>query len=235
MSDEKWHKFGKGDIDHFMDNDLYIPTRTIYMGSASEGEEGESGVDFMMAERIIKTLHILDTFDVASGKGEKPIKIIMNNIGGDVQHGMAIYDFIKLCRNHVTIRVVGHAMSMGSIILQAADHRVMTKNSRIMIHYGSAGFNTHAKTSYQWTEETKKYDKWMEDLFLEKIGDRTITIEKYLTMIGKKDDVPKGNAKNKRINIDRKKLEAMLNFDTIIDAETALELNLIDEIESVEK
>lgn len=230
MSDEKYHKFGKDDIDHFMDNDIYLPTRTIYMGSASNSSE-ESGVDHIMAERVMKTLHILDTYDSAALKGEKPIKIFMNNIGGDLVHGMAIFDTIVNCNNHVTIKTIGHAMSMGSIILQAADWRVMTRNSKIMIHYGEFGFIGHAKTSYQWVEENKKYDKWMEDLFLQKIGSRTITLEKYLTLIGKKEDIPKGNAKNKKINIDREKLEVMLNFDTILDAETALELNLIDAID----
>jgi hypothetical protein len=37
--------------------------------------------------------------------------------------------------------------------------------------------------------------------------------------------------RNKKILIGRKELQEMLNFDTIIDAETALELNLIDKIE----
>jgi ATP-dependent protease ClpP protease subunit len=231
MSDENYHKFKKDDIDHFMDNDIYLPTRTIYMGSAAYSGDGESGVDHVMAERVIKTLHILDTYDAAALKGEKPIRIFMNNVGGEVVHGMAIFDVIENCNNHVTIKVMGHAMSMGSIILQAADRRVMTRNSRIMIHYGQLGLGGHAKTTYQWTSENKKYDRWMEDLFLSKIGDRKITLEKYLTLIGKKKDIPVGNAKNKKISIDREKLEAMLNFDTIIDAETALELNLIDEID----
>ena len=52
-----------------------------------------------------------------------------------------------------------------------------------------------------------------------------------MKLIDKADQVPKGNAKNKKITITRERLEAMLNFDTIIDAETALALNLIDEIE----
>ena len=230
MSDDIYHKLTKDDIDHFMDNDIYLPTRTIYMGSNGYDEGGESGVDFVMAERMVKTLHILDNFDVASRSGDKPIHIMMNNVGGEVTHGMAIYDAIEGCKNHVTIKVYGHAMSMGSIILQAADRRVMTKNSRIMIHYGYAGFGAHAKTTYQWNNEDKKYDRWMEDLFLNKIGDSKISLEKYLTLIDKKDEIPKGNAKNKMITIDRKKLQVMLDFDTIIDAETALELNLIDGI-----
>lgn len=227
-----YHKFKKDDVDQFMDNHIYLPTRTVYMGSMSSSDhDGESGTDYLMAETVVKALHILDNQDPASLRGEKPINIIMNNIGGEVYHGMAIYDAISSCKNHVTIRVYGHAMSMGSIILQSADQRIMTKHSRIMIHYGSFGMNDHTKVVYKWADETKKFDKIMEDIYLEKIQDRKITLEKYLTLIGKIHEVPAGNAKNKKISITRKELQEMLNFDTIIDAETALELNLIDRIE----
>ena len=95
-----------------------------------------------MAERAIKALHILDS---TAPTGDKPITVIMNNPGGDEYHGMAIYDAIKSCKNHVTIVVFGMAMSMGSIILQAADKRVMSANSRVMIHYGTWGINDHPK------------------------------------------------------------------------------------------
>jgi ATP-dependent protease ClpP protease subunit len=202
------------------------------MGSmGSSDENGEDGTDYHMAETIVKALHILDNQDATSLKGEKPINIIMNNIGGDIYHGMAIYDAIANCKNHVTIRVYGHAMSMGSIILQAADQRIMTRHSRIMIHYGNFGSNQHTKVAYKWANETKKFDQIMEDIYLDKISDRKITLEKYLTLIDKQSEIPVGNAKNKKIPIGRKELQEMLNFDTIIDAETALELNLVDKIE----
>jgi ATP-dependent protease ClpP protease subunit len=232
MSDENYHKFKKDDIEHFMDSDIYLPTRTVYIGSANYDEYGgETGVDFVMAERVAKTLHILDTYDAAARKGEKPINVIMNNPGGDVIHGMGIYDVITNCNNHITIKIVGHAMSMGSIILQAADKRVMTRNSNIMIHYGYGGFNAHAKTSYQWSKWEKEYDKWMENLFIEKMKGRKIKLHEYYHLIDKDHKCPKGNAKNKLIEITEERLEAMLNFDTIISAEMALKLNLIDEIE----
>jgi len=234
MSDELdvYHKFKKDDVDQFMDNHIYLPTRTIYMGSmGSSDDHGEHGTDYKMAETVIKTLHILDNQDSPSLKGEKPINIIMNNIGGDVYHGMAIFDAVSNCKNHITIRVYGYAMSMGSIILQAADNRIMTKNSRIMIHYGNFGMDSHNKIVYNWAEECKKVDTMMEDLFLEKMKGRKISIEKYLKLINKPNEIPAGNAKNKKISIERKELQEMLNFDTIIDAETALELNLSDKIE----
>lgn len=232
MSDDIYHKFKKDDVDQFMDNDIYLPTRTVYMGSASTWDTGEeSGVDHDMAERMIKCLHILDTYDVEARRGDKPITIIMNNPGGDVQHGMAIYDAIKHCKNHVTIKVYGQAMSVGSIILQAADKRIMTRHSKIMIHYGELDVGGHAKTAYQWADSAKTYDHWMENMFLEKIGDRKIKLYKYLSMTGKVHEIPAGNAKNKLVEMNKQTLEQMLNFDTIIHADTALELNLIDEIE----
>tara|TARA_R100000951_G_scaffold115132_2_gene122231 strand:+ start:16299 stop:17000 length:702 start_codon:yes stop_codon:yes gene_type:complete len=232
MTDETYHKFKKDDVDQFMDNDIYLPTRTVYIGSATTDEYGdEGGVDFVMAERVSKTLHILDTYDADARKGEKPINIIMNNPGGDVIHGMGIYDTISNCKNHVTIKVVGHAMSMGSIILQAADKRTMTKNSLIMIHYGYGGFNAHSKISYQWSKWEKEYDKWMEDMFMEKMKGIKIKLHEYLHLIDKDHKCPAGNAKNKLVEITEERLEAMLNFDTIINAEMALKLNLIDEIE----
>ena len=232
MTDETYHKFKKDDVDQFMDNDIYLPTRTIYMGSVNSFEDGdESGVDHSMAERMSKALHILDTYDAEARKGEKPIQIIMNNPGGDVIHGMGISDTISNCKNHVTIKVVGHAMSMGSIILQAADKRVMTKNSQIMIHYGYDGFSAHTKITNQWNKWGKEWCRWAEGIYMEKMKGRKIKLHEYLNLIDKDYKCPSGNARNKMVEITEERLEAMLNFDTIIGADMALKLNLIDEIE----
>jgi ATP-dependent Clp endopeptidase proteolytic subunit ClpP len=235
MSDDTYHKFKKDDVDQFMENDIYLPTRTIYMGSMQSDWDGyEAGVDYAMAEQMIKTLHILDNQDAESRKGNKPITIIMNNPGGEVYHGLAIYDAIRNCKNHVTIKVYGHAMSMGSWILQAADHRIMTENSRIMIHYGYDGTNCHSKTFQKYAVEGEKVNELMENVFLEKIESKKITQYEYLNLIGKTLEAEKLKAGSKRklIDLDRDKLEKMLNFDTFIDAKMAKKMNLIDEIEN---
>jgi len=188
-------------ITHFMDEDLYVPTRTLYLGSTGTDPEGtETGVDYLMAERAIKGLHILDT-----GAADQPIIIIMNNIGGDVVHGMAIYDAIKHCRNHITIKVYGHAMSMGSIILQAADERLISENSVMMLHYGINAVSGHVKDVERQVEWGKKMDLWNERMFLEKI----------------KQVKPKFTAE---------KVKELLQFDRYLNAQEALELGLVDGI-----
>jgi ATP-dependent Clp endopeptidase proteolytic subunit ClpP len=225
MAEVKYHRFKRDDVDQFIDNDIYFPTRTIYMGSQTYIEGEESGTDHLMAEKMVKLLHILDS---QAPNADKPINIIMNNPGGEVTHGMAIYDAIKLCKNHVTIKVIGQASSMGSIILQAADHRVMTENSKIVIHWGGVGVSSSNRNVYKNIDNIKTTDKWMVDMFLEKVGGKEIPLSLYLKLIGKQEEIPKNSTK--QIKIEKKQLEKMLDFDTFIDAKTALRLNLIDGI-----
>jgi ATP-dependent Clp protease protease subunit len=194
-------KFIKDDIDRFHDYGVYSPSRTIYVGSEDIDLEGqESGTDAKMAEKVIKNLHILDA------TSNLPIVIIMSNPGGDWYHGMAIYDAIKACRSHVTVKVFGYAMSMGSIILQAADKRVMAPNARIMIHHGYMGMpSDHTKIFEKWATESKKISNEMVQIYLSKI-------------------------KEKHPDFKKKKLDQMLNFDTILTAKEAVELGLADEM-----
>ena len=190
----------KDEIDRFFDYDVHAPTRTLYIGSTeSSVEHGESGVDTQMAERVMKGLHILDAVK------DSPIQIIMNNIGGDWFHGMAIYDAIQTCKNHVTITVYGHAMSMGAIIFCAADERIMAPNATLMIHYGTWNWEGHAKTGYKWSDHYKKIDVQMEQIFLEKMQEKHPTFS-------------------------IKKLKRMLEFDTILTAPQAVSLGLADKI-----
>lgn len=194
-------RVNRDDVDKFHDYGIYLPSRTIYMGSESHDvDSGESGVDGAMAEKMVKNLHVLDSIN------KEPILIIMNNTGGDEYHGFAIYDAIQACASHVTIKVYGHAMSMGSIILQAADHRVMMPTSRMMIHYGTWGVHDHAKTAQKWAEEGRKIDTWMEDMYLSRIHEK----------------VP---------GFTKAKLQKMLDHDTFFTAQETVDLGLADKVD----
>lgn len=195
-------KLVKESIDRFYDYDIHPETRTLYVGSVVSDGEGESGTDAYMSQRCIKGLHILEA---AAPSGDKPITIIMNNPGGDFYHGLGMFDSIKSCKNHVSIIVYGHAMSMGAVILQAADRRVMGANSKLMIHYGYNGFSGHSKTFKKVAEEGEKLDSWMEQLFLERI-------------------------KQKHPEFTAAKVKKLLEHDTFLTAQEALDLGLIDEI-----
>lgn len=193
-------KIIKESIDRFFDYSLHVETRTIYIGSTYVDLEDESGTDAHMAERAVKALFILDQTP------DKPITIIMNNPGGDWYSGMAIYDAIKTCQNHVIIKVFGMAMSMGSVILQAADERVLAPNARVMIHHGTMSMGaTHTKIYEKWADENKRITNEMIEIYMQKILE-------------------------KNVDFKRKKLDDMLNFDTILSAQEAVSLGLADRI-----
>jgi ATP-dependent protease ClpP protease subunit len=189
-------------IDLWFDCDIFVPTKTMYMGSAVVSDDGNSGTDAAMAEITLKGLHILDM-----DRHDTPITIYMNNPGGDEFQGLMIMDAIRRCKSRVKMIGTGEVMSMGSLIIQAADDRIMSPNAKMMIHYGTAMlYGAEAKAQYKWVEESKKFDLFMENLFMERII-------------------------VKQPNFKRSKLQSMLHSDTILTAQEALDLNLIDSIE----
>lgn len=97
-------------------------------------EREEPGVEYRMANRLIKNLDILQGIST-----ERPITLSMKTCGGDWIEGMAMYDAILATPNPVSIVVYTHARSMSSIILQAANKRIMLPHSTFMYHEGSTG------------------------------------------------------------------------------------------------
>jgi len=193
-------RFVKEEVDRFHDYNLYASARTIYMGSEHYSDDGgENGTDGLMAESFLKNITILESVS------KDPITIVMNNIGGDVNHGLAIYDAVKACKATVTIKVFGNAASMGSVILQAASKRVMAPNAVQLIHYGTLNLDNHAKIAYKYADESKRIDKWMEKLYLSKI-------------------------QAKHPNYTLVELQKLLAHDTFLTAQESVRLGLADKI-----
>ena len=193
-------KVTKSNIEIFHNNGLFIPTRTIYIGSMREiGENNseESGVDFEEAKNAIKNIHILDSIN------HKQITIILNDVGGDEYHGFAIYDALKKAKSPIKIIVYGQAMSMGSIILQAGNKRLIMPNSVLMIHDGTAGVNTESKSAESWGRESKRIREQMYQIYYSKMKKKRITL---------------------------KEIEKMCEHDNIITPKRAIKLGLADKI-----
>jgi len=191
-----------GNIDHWFNNNISLPTKTLWIGSSSYSSDDGSGigVNYSMSESVIKGLHVLESLN-----NSEPITIIMNNPGGCWYNGMAIYDYIKRCVCTVNIEVYGEASSMGTVILQAADKRSISPNSSFFIHYGEDGYEGHSKNFERWAEQSKHVNKQMEDIYLNKI-------------------------RNKKPKYTRAKLQELLKYDTFMTAKETVDLGLADEI-----
>lgn len=72
----------------------------------------------------------------------QPLTIIINSPGGYILDGLALYDHIRALSaagHHVTTISRGMAASMGGILLQAGDTRIVGPSSELLIHESAGG------------------------------------------------------------------------------------------------
>ena len=110
--------------------DIYsrlLKDRIIFLGEA---------IDEHIASLVVAQLLFLEAEDP-----DKDINIYINNPGGSVTAGMAIYDTMQYVKPEVSTICVGMAASMGAFLLSAGQKgkRFALPNAEIMIHQPSAG------------------------------------------------------------------------------------------------
>ena len=131
---------------------------------------------------------------------DRPMNIHINCVGGDVFDGMAIYNIIKKRTAETTVYIEGIAASMGSVIALAADNVVMAENSLFMIHNAWGGAMGESK-------ELKKTAR-----LLEKISNEIADI--YI----------------KKTKLPYDKVKEMMDEETWLNADEALQLGFVDSI-----
>ena len=136
-----------------------------------------------------------------------PIELYIDSPGGSVYAGMGLIDVMNCATTPVNTTVIGKAMSMGFCILAAGKHRTAMPNSALMYHDMSYG-------QYGSMEDHKRYYKVVKDL-----------AKRCNAGLLKRTKLKKAQLK------DIKKAKR----DWYLAPETALTLNIIDEIKGVRK
>lgn len=91
-----------------------------------------------------------------------PMTVIFNSPGGAVLDGLALFDYLRQLRrlgHHVTTIALGRAASMGAVLLQAGDTRVIGENSFLLVHevsHLSAGKVSELEDSVEFTRRLQK-------------------------------------------------------------------------------
>ena len=91
-----------------------------------------------------------------------PITVIFNSPGGSVLDGLALFDYLRRLRasgHHVTTLALGRAASMGAVLLQAGDRRVIGANAFLLIHevsHSSAGKVSELEDGVDFTRKLQK-------------------------------------------------------------------------------
>ena len=146
-----------------------------------------------------------DIVNKLQGINANKIDVYINSYGGEVAQGLAIYNALKRHKAKVTTYVDGFACSIASVIAMAGDVRKMYSNSLLMIH--------NAWTVAQGN--VAELEKAAEDL---KVINEA-TKQAYLEVI----------------NIDEAELTKLLDAETWITAEKAVEMGFATEVIAAKK
>lgn len=128
------------------------------------------------------------------------INVHINSYGGEVAEGLAIYNTLKNSKAHITTYCDGFACSSASVVFMAGDERIMNSASLLMIHNA-------------WTfarGNSKDFRKQADDL--DKISNALI------------------NAYMSRINIPENELKDLMDNESWITADDAVEKGFADKV-----
>jgi ATP-dependent protease ClpP protease subunit len=134
-----------------------VKNREIYLTPVGDSD---LDVDNKMASIFIKNIRYLDVIS------PDPIVIHLNSGGGSWNDGMGIYDAIQTCKSKTTILAYSQVESMSSVILQAADRRIMMPNCYMMLHFGSMDYSGHHLDVQNWAKFEKTHiTNYMLDIY----------------------------------------------------------------------
>ena len=98
--------------------------------------------------------------------------------GGDWQDCLGIYDVIKNSKSKVIIVAYAKVESSSTVLLQAADLRILSPNTNFLIHYGSISVDNEHKAALSMIQWSEKESEKMIDIFTEKCINSKIYEEK---------------------------------------------------------
>ena len=101
--------------------------------------------------------------------GATSVAMEVSTRGGDVDAGVAIYEYLRGLNIPISAKVVGYCYSIGTIILLAADTRTRTPGAAIMIHNPWAQPQGDAKALREFAEYLEKKQEQMLAIYAERL------------------------------------------------------------------
>lgn len=195
-----------------VDRDSYdmIREHGVDLGNRILYVHDEYGGDGSIYAKLL--LHVLHGLKALSSVSLEPITISLSTGGGEVSEGLSIYNAIRSFKPHVTIVTQASVQSMGAILLQAGDHRIVSPDSFVMFHEGDQAYSGHIKVIKSGQRIDKILNNRCDEILLDAINTKRV-------VDGKKP-------------MTRKQLSRYNEFDTILTAAEAVDWGLADEVGS---
>src|SRR5690606_721032 len=135
----------------------------------------------------------------------KELKVFINSPGGDAFAGQAIHSMLKRHPAKVTVYVDGLAASAASIVAMAGDKVIMPRNAMMMVHRPWTFVAGNASALRKVADDLDKISESLVAVYEDKTG------------------------------LERDRIVAMLDAETWMTAEEAVDLGFADEIEEAKQ
>ena len=154
-------------------------------------------IDHETVERLRETI-------AKAEASESEITLLINSNGGDIKEGLKIVELITHSHALIKGQVIGKAVSMAAVILQACHERSMNETAYLRYHYGS------------WRVSFRMY---FEPEMLQRNIESGIKLQERLILpIAKKT------------GMSIKRIHDLFREDKRLSAQEALHLGLVDDI-----
>lgn len=130
--------------------------------------------------------------------GESEVVVSLNSPGGDFFEGIAIYNLLREHKGRVTVKVLGLAASAASIIAMAADRLEIARSGYLMIHNAWSVVMGNRHDLKEAIAVLEGFDSTMASVYADRSG------------------------------LEHRRLAAMMDNETWLDGESAVELKLAD-------
>ncbi len=147
---------------------------------------------------------VITALQNAAKEQVKEFHLHINSPGGDVYEGIAIFSALKQSDIPVIAHIDGIAASMASVIIMAAQKRVMSRYARLMTHRVSGMMMGNADDFESVASEMRKLDDDLADIY----------------------------AKISGMNKEEAREKFLKNTDSYFSAEEAKQYGIVDEIEN---
>ena len=134
------------------------------------------------------------------GMGKGPVTVNVNSPGGDMFEGLAIYNLLREHDGEVTVKVLGLAASAASVIAMAGDKVQIARAGFFMIHNAWVMAIGNRNDLTEVAETLKPFDEAMASIYAARTG------------------------------ADRKAMAKLMDAETWIAGETAIESGFADEL-----
>jgi len=228
------------------DFNFYNKTKNEFIHITNSVEDNEININGPIGgDSIFDYGYSFDDFKRDISKINGQIKINIKSYGGNLFEALAIYDFIRSLKNNVTTRIVGTSASAATIISLAGDQRLISKNSRYLIHKPSIMAMGNSDDFKKILDQLEDLDKQLVDLYAERTNMSKEDVLELMTneeFISSQDAINKGfidgyieeKSKNKPKN--NKEISEMRDvIDNFLNEKNINIMELVENLKQTEK